>query len=102
MIKFSLGSLELTPVNCVFISESIENLPKLVEDIVQTSINTGPRGVIRVAQGIQAFIGVGQEWLADLSKVNILFYRLISRHDLPSMVPITLFKLGFGLLAAVH
>ncbi|KAJ7959515.1 ABC1 family kinase [Quillaja saponaria] len=48
--------------------DSIENLPKLVEDIVQTSINTGPRGALRLAQGIQAFVGVGTEWLADVSK----------------------------------
>ncbi|KAE8648057.1 uncharacterized aarF domain-containing protein kinase At5g05200, chloroplastic [Cucumis sativus] len=47
---------------------SIENLPKLLEDIVQTSINTGPRGPIRLAQGIQAFIGVGREWLADVTQ----------------------------------
>ena len=51
-------------------SDNIENLPKLVEDIVQTSINTGPRGVLRLAQGVQAVIGVGQEWLTDLSKVT--------------------------------
>ncbi|KAI9156647.1 hypothetical protein LWI28_010035 [Acer negundo] len=50
------------------LQNSIENLPKLVEDIVQTSINTGPRGVLRLAQGIQAFVGVGGEWLADVSK----------------------------------
>ncbi|KAF4362859.1 hypothetical protein G4B88_014196 [Cannabis sativa] len=48
--------------------DSIENLPKLVEDIVQTSINTGPRGALRMAQGIQAVLGVGGEWLADISK----------------------------------
>ncbi|CAL0317825.1 unnamed protein product [Lupinus luteus] len=48
--------------------DRIENFPKLVEDIVQTSINTGPRGVLRLAQGLQAFIGVGQEWLNDVSK----------------------------------
>ncbi|RVW42389.1 putative aarF domain-containing protein kinase, chloroplastic [Vitis vinifera] len=47
---------------------SIENLPKLVEDIVQTSINTGPRGALRAAQGIQAVIRVGGEWLADVSQ----------------------------------
>ncbi|CAK7340003.1 unnamed protein product [Dovyalis caffra] len=50
------------------LQDSIENLPKLVEDIVQTSINTGPRGALRLAQGIQAFLGVGGEWLADVSK----------------------------------
>ncbi|KAH0979543.1 hypothetical protein GBA52_006720 [Prunus armeniaca] len=48
--------------------DSIQDLPKLVEDIVQTSISTGPRGALRMAQGIQAFIGVGGEWLADISK----------------------------------
>ncbi|PQQ03142.1 putative aarF domain-containing protein kinase [Prunus yedoensis var. nudiflora] len=48
--------------------DSIQDLPKLVEDIVQTSISTGPRGALRMAQGIQALIGVGGEWLADISK----------------------------------
>ncbi|XP_024025294.1 uncharacterized aarF domain-containing protein kinase At5g05200, chloroplastic [Morus notabilis] len=50
------------------LQDSVENLPKLVEDIVQTSINTGPRGALRMAQGIQAVIGVGGEWLSDMSK----------------------------------
>ncbi|KAF6172560.1 hypothetical protein GIB67_007073 [Kingdonia uniflora] len=47
----------------------MKNLPKLVEDIVQTSLNTGPRGAMRLAQGIQAVIGVGGEWLSDVSKL---------------------------------
>ncbi|KAH7672476.1 Cadmium-transporting ATPase protein [Dioscorea alata] len=50
------------------IQDSIDNLPKLVEDIVQTSISTGPRGAFRVAQGIQAVLAVGSEWLTDVSK----------------------------------
>lgn len=50
------------------LQDSFNNLPKLVEDIVQASINTGPRGATRLAQGIQAVIGVGGEWLNDLSK----------------------------------
>ncbi|KAJ9160487.1 hypothetical protein P3X46_025885 [Hevea brasiliensis] len=50
------------------LQDSIGNLPQLVEDIIQTSINTGPRGALRLAQGIQAFLGVGGEWLADVSK----------------------------------
>ncbi|XP_073020214.1 uncharacterized aarF domain-containing protein kinase At5g05200, chloroplastic-like isoform X2 [Primulina eburnea] len=50
-------------------TDRIEKLPKLVEDIVQTSINTGPRGALRLAQGIQAVIGVSSEWLADASKI---------------------------------
>ncbi|PIA38530.1 hypothetical protein AQUCO_02700023v1 [Aquilegia coerulea] len=48
--------------------DSIDNLPNLVEDIFQTSLNTGPRGAVRLVQGIQAVIGVGGEWLTDLSK----------------------------------
>lgn len=46
------------------------DFPKLVEDIIQTSINTGPRGAVRLAQGVQAVIGVGSEWLADVSKLT--------------------------------
>ncbi|CAA0811013.1 Uncharacterized aarF domain-containing protein kinase - chloroplastic [Striga hermonthica] len=50
------------------LQDSIQNLPSLLEDIVQTSIKTGPRGALRLAQGIQAVVGVGSEWLADASK----------------------------------
>lgn len=50
------------------LQDRIQNLPRLVEDIVQTSISTGPRGAIRLAQGVQAVVGVGSEWLADMSK----------------------------------
>ncbi|CAN6467629.1 unnamed protein product [Victoria cruziana] len=50
------------------IQDRINKLPKLVEDIIQTSINTGPRGAVRFAQGIQALITVGSEWLTDASK----------------------------------
>uniref|UniRef100_A0A0E0LIM6 ABC1 atypical kinase-like domain-containing protein n=1 Tax=Oryza punctata TaxID=4537 RepID=A0A0E0LIM6_ORYPU len=45
-------------------------LPKLVEDLLQTSISTGPRGAFRFAQGIQAVLGVGGEWLNDFSKLG--------------------------------
>lgn len=56
--------------NLVFpLADGMEKLPKLVEDIVQTSINTGPRGAVRLAQGIQAVRGVGSEWLTELSQV---------------------------------
>ncbi|KAJ6348654.1 hypothetical protein OIU77_006267 [Salix suchowensis] len=55
------------------LQDGIENFPKLVDDIVQTSINTGPRGPLRLAQGIQAFLGVGGEWLADASKIVVSF-----------------------------
>jgi len=50
-------------------ADRVGELPKLVEDLLQTSISTGPRGAFRMAQGIQAVLGVGGEWLNDLSKV---------------------------------
>ncbi|KAF5736494.1 hypothetical protein HS088_TW14G00637 [Tripterygium wilfordii] len=71
------------------LQDSFENLPKLVEDIVQTSINTGPRGALRLAQGIQAFIGVGGEWLTDVSKATN------SSAGLPTQVQ-------FGLLSPLY
>ncbi|GAB4832076.1 hypothetical protein Ancab_006096 [Ancistrocladus abbreviatus] len=52
------------------LQDRIQNLPKLLEDIVQTSINTGPRGALRLVQGVQAVIGVGSEWLSDVSKAT--------------------------------
>ncbi|XP_020101864.1 uncharacterized aarF domain-containing protein kinase At5g05200, chloroplastic isoform X2 [Ananas comosus] len=52
------------------IQDRINELPKLVEDILQTSLSTGPRGALRMAQGIQAVIGVGSEWLNDVSKTT--------------------------------
>jgi hypothetical protein len=69
--------------HCCYLSDSLERLPKLVEDIVQTSVNTGPRGAIRLAQGLQAFIGVGGEWLADVSKVPLLHFSRSFRDVLP-------------------
>lgn len=60
----------------VLVSDSMEKLPNLVEDIVQTSLNTGPRGVLRLAQGVQAFLGVGQEWLTDVSKVTATLHHM--------------------------
>ncbi|GJN09877.1 hypothetical protein PR202_ga27925 [Eleusine coracana subsp. coracana] len=50
------------------IQDRASELPKLVEDLLQTSISTGPRGAFRMAQGIQAVLGVGGEWLTDFSK----------------------------------
>ncbi|KAH9308730.1 hypothetical protein KI387_036641, partial [Taxus chinensis] len=49
------------------IQDRINKLPKLVEDVLQTSINTGPRGIVRLAQGIQATMAVGSEWLSEIS-----------------------------------
>ncbi|RXI04636.1 hypothetical protein DVH24_038910 [Malus domestica] len=49
----------------MLLPDRFEDLPKLVDDILQTSVSTGPRGALRMVQGIQAFIGVGGEWLKD-------------------------------------
>jgi hypothetical protein len=53
-------------------ADRASELPKLVEDLLQTSISTGPRGAFRLAQGIQVVLGVGGEWLNDFSKVPVL------------------------------
>ncbi|KAH7537695.1 hypothetical protein FEM48_Zijuj03G0120100 [Ziziphus jujuba var. spinosa] len=73
--------------------ESIENLPKLVEDIVQTSIDTGPRGALRMAQGIQAVIGVGGEWLADISRSTNSSAELPTQLQLGLLSPLYLRRL---------
>ncbi|WZY80061.1 hypothetical protein YC2023_026445 [Brassica napus] len=71
----------------------IENLPKLVEDIVQTSINTGPRGALRLVQGVQAFVGVGGEWLNDISKLTRVSGGLPTEMQLGLLSPLYLRKL---------
>ncbi|CAK9139797.1 unnamed protein product [Ilex paraguariensis] len=75
------------------LQDRIENLPKLVEDIVQTSINTGPRGALRLAQGIQAIIGVGGEWLSDVSKSTNSSAGLPTQMQLGLLSPLYLRKL---------
>ncbi|XP_030465764.1 uncharacterized aarF domain-containing protein kinase At5g05200, chloroplastic isoform X2 [Syzygium oleosum] len=75
------------------LQDSIQNLPKLVADIVQTSINTGPRGALRLAQGIQAVIGVGSEWLADVSKSTNSSAGLPAESQIGLLSPIYLRKL---------
>eukprot|EP01018_Ginkgo_biloba_P027871 Gb_30919 [translate_table: standard] len=47
--------------------DKIDNPPELVGDLFQTSINTGPRGAIRLAQGIQVVMAIGNEWLLEVS-----------------------------------
>ncbi|GMI86157.1 hypothetical protein like AT5G05200 [Hibiscus trionum] len=75
------------------LQSSLENLPKLLEDIVQTSISTGPRGALRLAQGIQAFVGVGGEWLADVSRSTNEPTGIPSQLQLGLLSPIYLRKL---------
>lgn len=75
------------------LQDSIEGLPKLVEDIVQTSITTGPRGALRFAQGIQAFLGVGSEWLADVSNSTNSSVGLQTQMQLGLLSPVYLRRL---------
>ncbi|KAE7996472.1 hypothetical protein FH972_001193 [Carpinus fangiana] len=83
------------------LQDSLERLPKLVEDIVQTSVNTGPRGAIRLAQGIQAVIGVGGEWLADVSKSTNSSARLPTEMQLGLLSPLYVRRL-FERLGATY
>lgn len=75
------------------LQDSVENLPKLVEDIFQTSLNTGPRGAVRLVQGIQAVIGVGGEWLTDLSKSSSASSGLPMQMQLGLLSPVYLRRL---------
>ncbi|NP_001358892.1 uncharacterized protein LOC100283906 [Zea mays] len=68
-------------------------LPKLVEDLIQTSISTGPRGAFRMAQGIQAVLGVGGEWLNDLSKTANTSAGIPSQMQLGLLSPLYLRRL---------
>ncbi|PWA98310.1 protein kinase superfamily protein [Artemisia annua] len=83
------------------LQDSIENLPKLVEDIVQTSINTGPRGALRLAQGVQAVIGVGSEWLTEFSQSRNSPSGIPSQLQLGLVSPLYLRKL-FERLGATY
>ncbi|XP_047973062.1 uncharacterized aarF domain-containing protein kinase At5g05200, chloroplastic isoform X1 [Salvia hispanica] len=83
------------------LQDSMQNLPKLLEDIVQTSINTGPRGALRLAQGIQAVIGVGSEWVADASKAANSSSGLAADLQLGLLSPLYLRKL-FERLGATY
>lgn len=75
------------------LQDRVESLPGLLEDIVQTSISTGPRGALRLAQGVQAIIGVGSEWLADVSKLTSSSSGVLTQTQLGLLSPIYLRKL---------
>ncbi|KAK3022378.1 hypothetical protein RJ639_047352 [Escallonia herrerae] len=75
------------------VQDRVEKLPKLVDDIVQTSINTGPRGALRLVQGIQAVLGVGSEWLADVSKTTNSSAGIPTQMQLGLLSPLYLRKL---------
>jgi hypothetical protein len=55
-----------------FATERLKELNKLLEDVARTAISTGPRGAIRLAQGIEAVVSVGGEYLLQLYRVFFL------------------------------
>ncbi|CAD6226197.1 unnamed protein product [Miscanthus lutarioriparius] len=73
--------------------DRVGELPNLVEDLLQTSISTGPRGAFRMAQGIQAVLGVGGEWLNDLSKTANTSAGIPSQMQLGLLSPLYLRRL---------
>ncbi|PKU79597.1 putative aarF domain-containing protein kinase [Dendrobium catenatum] len=84
------------------LQDGVNNLPKLVEDIVRASINTGPRGALRLAQGVQAVIGVGGEWLNDLSKEYLQFI-IEKKMQCPegSLIPLELKRKFYKMVAGL-
>jgi hypothetical protein len=53
-------------------TERLKELNKLLEDVAKTAVSTGPRGAIRLAQGIEAVVTVGGEYLFQLLTVSLL------------------------------
>jgi hypothetical protein len=49
--------------------ERLKKFSELVEDVFRTTIDTGPRGAIRFAQGVEAFVTVGGEWAVEQLRV---------------------------------
>lgn len=65
--------LNLKGVVGTWLTDRLKKLSELVEDIVRTTIDTGPRGAIRFAQGIEAVVTVGGEWAVEQLRVIFLF-----------------------------
>lgn len=47
----------------------LAKLNELVEEVVRTTVDTGPKGALRLAQGFEAVITVGGEWLLQQSQL---------------------------------
>lgn len=47
-------------------AERLKELNKLLEDVAKIAISTGPRGAVRFAQGIEAVVTVGGEYLLQI------------------------------------
>uniref|UniRef100_A0A7N0VA23 ABC1 atypical kinase-like domain-containing protein n=1 Tax=Kalanchoe fedtschenkoi TaxID=63787 RepID=A0A7N0VA23_KALFE len=76
------------------LQDGIQNLPKLVENILQTSNNTGLRGAVRQKQDIQAVIGVGTVWLANVSASTNASAQIPTQLKLFEKMGATYIKLG--------
>ncbi|KAG0568306.1 hypothetical protein M758_6G009200 [Ceratodon purpureus] len=46
--------------------DRLKELNKLLEDVAKIAVSTGPRGAIRFAQGVEAFVSVGGEYFLQL------------------------------------
>lgn len=52
------------------VTDRLKELNKLLEDVAKIAVSTGPRGAVRFAQGIEAFVTVGGEYLFQLLTVS--------------------------------
>ena len=59
-------------------TERLKELSRLLEDVAKTAVSTGPRGAIRIAQGIEAVVTVGGEYLFQLLSVSRFLYNTCS------------------------
>jgi aarF domain-containing kinase len=57
--------------------ERLKELNKLLEDVAKIAISTGPRGAVRFAQGIEAVVTVGGEYLLQILRV-LIFFNLVN------------------------
>ena len=55
-------------------TDRLKELNRLLEDVAKIAVSTGPRGAIRFAQGIEAFVTVGGEYLFQLLRVSHLLH----------------------------
>lgn len=51
--------------NAKYREERLKKFSELIEDVIRTTVDTGPRGAIRFAQGIEAVVTVGGEWAIE-------------------------------------
>eukprot|EP00252_Welwitschia_mirabilis_P008282 TRINITY_DN2003_c0_g1_i1.p1 TRINITY_DN2003_c0_g1~~TRINITY_DN2003_c0_g1_i1.p1 ORF type:complete len:537 (+),score=90.07 TRINITY_DN2003_c0_g1_i1:138-1748(+) len=77
-------------LNSPLIEERINKLPKLVGDVFQASISTGPRGLMRLTQGIQTTMIIGSEFLLEMSKNDRASTNILDRFQFGLLSPVYL------------